>query len=111
MYGFLDGFIKRVGAVVIDGVQFLNGGQLDSTNSPLVFKYNAGGNYTSKVTGSSFVNCKAFCINADTAQNVSITNNVLYNAWVFGIQVIAPKSFTFSNNVIIGVTARPTMAS
>jgi len=76
-------------------------------NSALVFQ-NVKVN-TSTVTASSFTDCQANCIYALNAQNVSITNNVLYHAWVFGLQVSQIKSFNFQNNLIIGVTARPTL--
>jgi parallel beta-helix repeat protein len=110
IYGYTDtANVQRVGSAQLVGVQILNGGQLDSRNSPLVFKNLVGGNLTSKVSKSSFVNCKAFCINVDTANNITITSNVLTNAWVFGVQITAMKYFTFTNNVIIGVTGRPTV--
>lgn len=83
VYGYLDGKNHLLGAANIKGVHFVNGGQLDSMNSALVFqnvKVNA-----STVTASSFTDCQANCIYALNAQNVSITNNVLYHAWVFGL--------------------------
>jgi parallel beta-helix repeat protein len=76
-----------------------------------VFKNLIGGNYSSLVQSTSFVNCRAFCINVDTSNNITITNNVLYNSWVFGVQVVAMKNFIFTNNVIIGISARPTVDS
>lgn len=110
VYGYTDKFgVSYIGSTQLIGVQILDGGQLDSTNSPLVFKNLVGSNRTSRVFGSSFVNCKAFCINVDTVTNVSISNNVLYNAWVFAVQAKAMKHFSFTNNVIIGVDARPTV--
>jgi hypothetical protein len=109
-YSYSQTLIK-FGSAQLVGVQISNGGQLDSTNSPLVFKNLIGSNYTSLVSSSSIVNCKAFCINVDTANNITITNNVLYNAWVFGVQIVGMKSFTFTKNVIIGVNARPTIDS
>lgn len=112
VYGYTgNDTVRRVGTAKLVGVQFENGGQLDSTNSPIVFKNVIGGNYTSLVKSSSFYNCRSFCINVDTSNNVTITNNVLYNAWVFGAQAKSMKSFTFTNNAIIGVTARPTIES
>ena len=110
IYGYTDtAKVYRVGTANLIGVQFLNGGQLDSTHSPLVFQSLVGGNYTSVVKSSTFVNCRAFCIKVDTANNITLTNNVLYNAWVFAVQVVKMKSFTFSDNLIIGVDNRPTM--
>lgn len=111
VHGFLDGNITRVGSVNLHGVQFLNGGQLDSLNSPLVFLNTINGNYTSTVSGSTFVNCKANCITLNFANNVTITNNVLFNAWVFGVQASDMKSFSFTNNLIIGVEGKPTIAA
>lgn len=101
--------MSHIGSAQLIGVQILDGGQLDSQNSPLVFKNLLASNRTSNVFGSSFVNCKAFCINVDTVTNVSITNNVLYNAWVFAVQAKAMKYFNFTSNVIIGVAGRPTI--
>jgi hypothetical protein len=111
IYGFRDGVGNTsnllLGAANIEGVQFVNGGQLDSTNAPLVFQ-NVNTN-VSTVKDSSFTNCQATCIYVLNAQNITITNNVLYNPWVFGLQVSQVQSFTFDNNLIIGVTARPTL--
>lgn len=110
VYGYMDtANVTRIGSAQLVGVQMLNGGQLDSTNSPLVFQNLINGNRTSLVSKSSFVNCMAFCINVDNANNITITNNVLYNAWVFGVQINAMKSFTFTNNLIMGITGRPTV--
>jgi hypothetical protein len=112
VYGYYEtGGLHRVGSANLVGVQIQNGGQLDSRNSPLVFKNLLNGNYTSSVKSSSFVNCRAFCINVDTANNITITDNVLYNALVFGVQVVSMKSFTFTNNLIVGINARPSVDS
>lgn len=93
----------------MNGVQFINGGQLDSTHSPLVFKNLVGGNYSSSVTDSTFINCKAFCINVATATNVAMSGNVLYKGWVFGLIAADMKDFSFINNLIIGIKSRPTI--
>jgi len=76
--------IWRNGTATFDGVQFVDGGQLDSSKSPLVFKDTV---LNSKVIDSSFMNCKAFCVHIDKADGVSLTNNVFYNAWVYGVEV------------------------
>lgn len=62
-YGFLDGDIRRDGSVDLIGVELLNGGQYDTKNSPLVFLNTKNSNFTSHIVGSSFVNCKAWCVN------------------------------------------------
>lgn len=70
---------------------------------------NVLGNTTSKITGTSFINCKANCIYVKNSRNVTFDNNVLYNAWVFGAQFSQIQSVKFTNNVIIGVYEKPTL--
>lgn len=55
------------------------------------------------------MNCKAFCVNINNAEKIIMTNNVFYNGWVFGVQAVDMKSFTFSNNLMIGIVERPSM--
>lgn len=109
VYGFMDtANVTRIGTVQLSGVQFQDGGQLETLNSPLVF-LNLLGNTTSKVTATSFVNCKANCIYVKNSQGVTISNNVLYNAWVIGAQFSQIKSVSFTDNVIIGVYEKPSL--
>jgi len=108
VYGYMDGKNHLLGAANLNGVEFVNGGQLDSLNAPLMFQ-NVNTN-VSTITSSSFLNCQANCIYALNAKNITITNNVLYQAWVFGLEVSQIKSFKFNNNLIIGVTERPTLS-
>jgi hypothetical protein len=110
VYGFMDGDIHRVGSVQLSGVQVVDGGQYDTTASALQFLNVVGGNYTSTVTGTSFVNCKAWCVNIDNINGVTFDNNVFYNGWVFGVQAITLKNFQFTNNLFIGIVERPTMS-
>jgi hypothetical protein len=65
VYGYVEPIsnITRVGSVKFSGVQIQDGGQYDTTNSPLKFLNTVRGNHTSIITGSSFVNCKAWCVN------------------------------------------------
>jgi hypothetical protein len=86
VYGYKDGDnVTRNGSAQLVGVQFQDGGQLDSLNAPLVF-YNDRNNVSrSLVTNSSFINCKAKCIYINTARNITLDRNVLYKAWVSGI--------------------------
>ena len=85
VYGYKDGDKMRIGNVNLDGVQFVDGGQLDTLNAPLTFINTVNGNYTSSITSSSFLNCKADCIYIQNGQNITIDNNVFYNAWVIGV--------------------------
>ena len=68
-----------------------------------------GGNYTSSVSATSFLNCKANCIYFKNAKNATLTNNVLYNAYVIGAQFSQIQSVSFTNNLIIGVYGKPTL--
>jgi parallel beta-helix repeat protein len=99
----MDGNVSRVGNVQLIGVSFINGGQVDTMNSALVFMNVLNANISSYVTGTSFIGCQANCILIQNSRNITITNNVLYNAWVFGVQAFSVKYFTFNNNLIIGV--------
>jgi hypothetical protein len=103
VYGFLDGTILRIGSVQLSGVQFVSGGQLDTLNAPLYFLNSINGNYTSSITGTSFLNCKADCIYIQNSHNITINNNVFYKAWVIAIEADVVLGVTITNNLIIGV--------
>ena len=100
----------RVGNADVTGVQFDNGGQLESLDAPLVFHNSLNGNYTSSLSSNSFTYCQAACLYVKNSQNITFTNNVMYRTYVFGAQITTVASFVFSNNLIIGVTAKPTFA-
>lgn len=61
------------------------------------------------MTDTAFVNCKAWCVNIDTVENLTFTNNVFYNGWVFGVRALSISNFIFTSNLIIGIVERPTM--
>lgn len=103
VYGFMDGTILRIGNTQLSGVQFSDGGQLDTLNAPLTFINAQGGTLNSSITDSSFFNCKANCIYIQNSQNITIDNSVFYNAWVIAIEAGAVLSTTITNNLIIGV--------
>lgn len=106
VYGYNDGNYTRIGSVQLWGVQFASGGQLDTTHAPLYFLNSKNGNVSSSVKDCSFINCQANCIYVSNSYNLSLTNNVLYNAWVFGAQFHQIKNVTFDSNLIIGVSTR-----
>jgi len=85
VYGFMDGNISRIGSAQINGVQFSDGGQMDTLNAPLTFLNALKGNFTSTVADSTFVNCKADCIYIQTSQNITVDSNVFYNVWVIAV--------------------------
>jgi hypothetical protein len=111
VYGFLDGDIRRVGSVNLNAVNIQDGGQYDTTASALQFLNVVNGNYSSTITATSFVNCKAWCVNINNinVKNITFTNNVFYNGWVFGVQAVSITNFQFTNNLFIGIVERPTM--
>jgi len=45
----------------------------------------------------------------NNAYDLEITNNVFFNARKFHVKALKVFSFTFTNNLMIGVTKRPTM--
>jgi hypothetical protein len=109
IYGFMDGQILRVGAAQVSGVQFKSGGQLETLNAPLTFINSRSGNYTSTLTQNAFVGCSASCVYIKNSHNITFTRNILYSAYVFGAQITLPQYLTFSSNLIVGVTGKPTI--
>jgi hypothetical protein len=47
-------------------------------------------------------------MNINNANNILIDQNVFYQARVFHVRALGMKNFTFTNNLMIGVTVRPT---
>lgn len=111
VYGYYETMdILRVGSAQLSGVQFQNGGQLDTMNAPLTFINVKAGNYSSTVTGTSFVNCKASCVYVLNSEDISLTGNVLYNAWNYHIQLNQITKVVFNNNLMIGVYTKPSVS-
>jgi hypothetical protein len=50
-------------------------------------------------------------VNINNAKNITFTNNVFYNGWVFGVRATLITNFQFINNLFIGITTRPSMPS
>jgi hypothetical protein len=111
VYGFMDGDISRVGSVKLIGVQISNGGQYDTPAAALQFLNVVGGNYSSLIQGTSFVNCRDWCVNINNIMNVTFDNNVFYIGRVFGVQAVSFTNFQFTNNLIIGIINRPSMVA
>jgi hypothetical protein len=113
VYGYLDTTynLTRIGSVALNGVQFTNGGQFDTLNAPLVFLNAQNGNFSSSVTASTFADCQASCLYVKNSNNITFTNNLLYNSYVFGAQVHSTQNLTFERNLIIGVSSKPTLTA
>lgn len=63
------------------------------------------------ITGSSFHDCKTFCIDVKNINNANIYNNVFYNARTLHIRALSLRNFTFSNNLMIAATKKPTVST
>jgi hypothetical protein len=111
VYGFNDTGIQRVGSVKLVGVEIVNGGQYDTKAAALQFLNVLDGNYSSLIKGTSFVNCRDWCVNINNIMNVTFDNNVFYNGRVIGVQAISFTNFQFINNLFIGIIERPSMVS
>lgn len=105
--GYFDGVKVRSGSVILQGVEFSNGGQHDTENTVLKIENTIGEN-TISITKSAFHNCKSYCLDISNINNAYVNNNVFYNARVKHVRALQLNSFTFSNNLMIAATARPT---
>jgi hypothetical protein len=63
----------------------------------------------SSISYSSFTNCKAKCISVDTSSNITIDKNVFFSSRVFHVEVLTAQAFKFTNNLMIGVTEKPSL--
>lgn len=61
-----------------------------------------------EVSGSSFHDCKSFCIDIKNINNANIVNNVFYMGRLFHVRANELRQFTFENNLMIAATKRPT---
>lgn len=82
---------------------------MDTLNAPLKFLNSKNGNFSSKVTATAFVNCKASCIYVENSEKISMTNNVLFNAWNYAVQMTQITQVVFNYNTIIGVQSSPSL--
>ena len=109
IYGYKDeNNVTRIGRANLDGVQFINGGQLDSYDASLRF-YNHLGGSKSTVSATSFMGCKARCLYVKDSENIDFSNNVLYDAYQFSAQMKGITKVTYNNNLMVGVVDRPTV--
>ena len=67
------------------------------------------GSQSTSITSSSFHDCKSFCMSVNNAIGLTVNNNVFFNGRVFHAKAEMVNHFTFNNNLMIGVTRRPTL--
>lgn len=108
-YSYLDVDRFRKGNVILSGVEFYEGGQYDTESTAVQIKDVAGDH--SIITGSTFHDCKSFCLDIDNSLNITVTNNVFYNARVFHVRALDISHFSFTQNLMIAATTRPTLTS
>ncbi len=101
--------VISTGKMTISGVEFINGGQYDSEEAALqIFNVRVNTEHT-VITKSSFHECQDFCMKLNNIYDVSITNNVFFNARKYHVLALKTFYFNFTDNLLIGVTKRPTM--
>lgn len=61
------------------------------------------------ITKSSFHDCQDMCMKINNAFDHEITHNVFFNARKFHVLALKTYYFNFNNNLMVGVTKRPTM--
>jgi hypothetical protein len=79
VYGMILDNNTLTGVVSLNGVQFINGGQANTEYAALHFQ-NDPNNVTSIVTGCSFVGSLGYSLNLADSANVTVTNNVFFQA-------------------------------
>jgi hypothetical protein len=85
------------------------GGQYDTEEAALqVFNVRVKTEHTT-ITKSSFHECQDMCMKINNAYDLEINNNVFFNARKFHVLALETYFFNFTNNLMIGVTVRPTM--
>ena len=100
----------RVGNVKFDGVEMRNGGQEGFQSKATVNFINVIGSVaSSSITGSSFANCRSWCVRIQNSQNISLISNILYKAVGVGIKIYTNiKSATVTSNLIVGISRNVT---
>ena len=108
VHGYNDGVRLRSGSALLQGVYFYNGGQYDTENTVLKI-WNTIDTGDIKIIKSSFHNCKSYCLDILNINNAVVSNNVFYNARVMHVRALQLNQYTFSNNLMVAATKRPTI--
>lgn len=109
IYAWNDGENIIAGSGQIRGVQFVGGGQYDTLNAALNIINTAAANIKSNVYASSFQNCGGYCFYFSNVNNATIDNNYVYVGKKFIAYAENVKNYKFSNNVLVGASARESM--
>lgn len=109
VYAWNDGSFINVGSAVIQGVQFISGGQYDTTNAAFGIINTGAGNKNTKLVGSSFQNCHDYCVYLSNANNVTINNNHFFVGQKFIVYAQNVYEYNFTNNVLVGARNRSSM--
>ena len=108
-YAYVDGTRLRKGNIILSGVELFEGGQYDTEQTAVQIKDVAGDHNI--IIGSSFHYCKSFCLDIDNSLNITVTNNVFYHARVFHVRALDISHFSFTQNLMIAATTRPTLTN
>lgn len=101
-YGFRDGSKLRVGQLIVNGVQFIKGSQKGTPMPAMLFMNNIADS-TSKIAGSSFMNCFGLCLNIQNSNNVQIQNNVFSNVYQMAVTFSTITNVVFSSNLMTNI--------
>jgi hypothetical protein len=101
--------VISTGKMTLSGVEFDKGGQMDTEEAALqIFNIRAKTERTT-ITKSSFHDCQDFCMHLLNVFDVEITNNVFFSARKYHVLALQTFSFSFTNNLMIGVIKRPSI--
>ncbi len=98
--------VNDTGKMVISGVEFIKGGQMDTQEAGL-FALNIRKNTTRTIiTKSSFHDCQDFCMRFKNTFDHEVTNNVIFYGRKYLVYALKMYNFTFTNNLMVGVLKR-----
>ena len=98
----------RKGNVILQGVEFIEGGQYDTEKTALQL-VNLIGENDNKIIKSSFHNCKSFCLDIENSHHLLIEDNVFFEGRLFHVRALTISDYIFRNNLMIGAIKRPTL--
>ncbi len=98
--------INDTGKMVVSGVEFIGGGQMDTQEAGLQV-LNVRQNTTHTViTKNSFHDCQDFCMRFKNSFDHEVTNNVFFHGRKYHIFASKTYNLTFTKNLMVGVLKR-----
>lgn len=94
------------GLTQLKGVLIENCGQRDEETGALDFRLLKGNHGVNRIMNSSLVNLDGWGIRLSSSVNVSISDNVMYNALKYGVYLKNCENIKFYNNLLIRIINR-----